>query len=316
MNLYDKASLIITPNAYKVSKMFSLKPTSGAGDFALARASNASRINSVGALESMANNVPRLNYPISGCPSWLFEPQRTNIFLNSLVPVTQSITVVNGSVYTVSISGGTATLSGAGTGSATTGSDRTFTASGTSLTVTISGSPAWCQVELGSYSTSIITTLGTSVTRISDVANLTGASALIGQTEGTMYWGGSTINGVGTDLMIIGTLANSVFIAINSSRQIQLGIRANSSLVVNLASSPIASTSNMKIAVGYKSGDIVVYCNGSAVLTSALTYTFSAAISEVEFGRSFYEAKALQNNSLGLLFSSRLTNSELAALTT
>jgi hypothetical protein len=84
MNLYDKASLILTPNAYKASKLYSLKPTNGAGDFTFSRASTALRRNSSGIWESVANNVPRLSYPIGvGCPSWLLEPQSTNLFFNS-----------------------------------------------------------------------------------------------------------------------------------------------------------------------------------------------------------------------------------------
>jgi hypothetical protein len=44
------------------------------------------RRNSAGLWEEVANNVPRLQYPVGGgCPSWLFEPQATNIFLSSQV---------------------------------------------------------------------------------------------------------------------------------------------------------------------------------------------------------------------------------------
>lgn len=83
-NLYDKASLIITPNAYKASKIYALKPTNGSGDLTFARASSRTRRNSSGAIESLANNVPALDYPVGGgCPAWLFEPQRTNLDPNS-----------------------------------------------------------------------------------------------------------------------------------------------------------------------------------------------------------------------------------------
>ena len=82
-NLYDKASLIITPNAYKASKIYSLKPTNGSGDLTFARASARTRRNSSGVIESLANNVPALEYPASGCPAWSFEVQRTNICIRS-----------------------------------------------------------------------------------------------------------------------------------------------------------------------------------------------------------------------------------------
>jgi hypothetical protein len=78
-NAYDSASLLVTPNGYKASKIYSAKPTDGSGDLAFSRASTAMRRNSAGLWEEVANNVPRLQYPIGGgCPSWLFEPQATN----------------------------------------------------------------------------------------------------------------------------------------------------------------------------------------------------------------------------------------------
>jgi hypothetical protein len=83
-NAYDSASLLVTPNGYKASKIYSAKPTDGTGDLAFSRASTAMRRNSAGLWESVASNVPRLQYPVGGgCPSWLFEPQATNVFLGS-----------------------------------------------------------------------------------------------------------------------------------------------------------------------------------------------------------------------------------------
>lgn len=43
---FDRASLVLTPNGRKESKLYSLKPTSGAGDFAFTRASTATRKDS------------------------------------------------------------------------------------------------------------------------------------------------------------------------------------------------------------------------------------------------------------------------------
>jgi len=85
-NAYDNASLIVTPNGYKASKIYALKPTDGSSDLSFSRASTALRRNSAGLWESVAINIPRLHYPVGGgCPSWLFEPQATNIFLASRV---------------------------------------------------------------------------------------------------------------------------------------------------------------------------------------------------------------------------------------
>ena len=83
MSLLDKASLIVTPNAYKASKLYSVVPSSGAGDMTVVRATTATRVNSAGLIESVPVNVPRIDYTNGSCPSLLVEPQRTNLALNS-----------------------------------------------------------------------------------------------------------------------------------------------------------------------------------------------------------------------------------------
>jgi hypothetical protein len=83
MSLFEQASLIVTPNAFKAGKLYSIKPTSGAGDLDVVRATTATRVNAEGLIESVANNVPRLDYTNGSCPSCLVEPQRTNLLTYS-----------------------------------------------------------------------------------------------------------------------------------------------------------------------------------------------------------------------------------------
>ena len=78
MSLLDTASLIVTPNGYKEGKLYSVIPSDGSGDLSVTRATTATRVNSAGLVESMGNNVPRLDYSNGTCPSLLVEPQRTN----------------------------------------------------------------------------------------------------------------------------------------------------------------------------------------------------------------------------------------------
>jgi hypothetical protein len=77
-------SLALFPSGIKASKVYSVLPTDGSGDFDFSRASSATRVNSEGLIELVTSNVPRLNYPlidgvVQGCPSLLLEPQRINI---------------------------------------------------------------------------------------------------------------------------------------------------------------------------------------------------------------------------------------------
>jgi len=83
MSLLDKASLVITPNATKANKLYSVIPSDGSGDMTVVRATTATRVNSNGLIESVASNVPRIDYTDSTCPSVLIEPQRTNFALRS-----------------------------------------------------------------------------------------------------------------------------------------------------------------------------------------------------------------------------------------
>jgi len=57
MSLLDKASLIVTPNAVKESKLYSVVPSSGAGDMTVVRATTATRVNSANLVEVVPRNL-------------------------------------------------------------------------------------------------------------------------------------------------------------------------------------------------------------------------------------------------------------------
>lgn len=84
MALLDTASLIVTPNGYKASKLYSIVPSDGTGDMTFSRTGNtATRVNSSGLIETVNANIPRLDYLGSTCPKLLMEPQRTNLLTYS-----------------------------------------------------------------------------------------------------------------------------------------------------------------------------------------------------------------------------------------
>jgi hypothetical protein len=81
-------SLALIPSGVKASKVYSVLPTDGTGDFTFSRAGAATRVNKDGLIEEVLSNVPRLNYPlidgvVQDCPSLLLEPERTNLLLRS-----------------------------------------------------------------------------------------------------------------------------------------------------------------------------------------------------------------------------------------
>ena len=75
---YDLASLVVVPSGYKASKVYAQKPLTTDGQLAFTRSTTATRVNSAGLIETVASNVPRLDYLGSSCPRLLLEPQRTN----------------------------------------------------------------------------------------------------------------------------------------------------------------------------------------------------------------------------------------------
>lgn len=82
-----KPKLALVPSA-QGDKFYSVLPSSGVGDFDFTRSGGATRINSQGLIETVADGVSRLNYPlidgkVVGCPSHLLEPQRTNLITYS-----------------------------------------------------------------------------------------------------------------------------------------------------------------------------------------------------------------------------------------
>jgi hypothetical protein len=77
------ASLLLVPSGYKSGKVYSQIPTDGDGDLTFTRASDATRVNSDGEIETVTTGVPRLDYSQGSCPALLLEPQRTNLALRS-----------------------------------------------------------------------------------------------------------------------------------------------------------------------------------------------------------------------------------------
>ena len=75
--------LALIPSGYKSGKVYSILPNDATGDFDFDRASEGTRVRKDGLIEEVTNDVPRLDWYDSNCPSLLLEPQRTNAFTYS-----------------------------------------------------------------------------------------------------------------------------------------------------------------------------------------------------------------------------------------
>ena len=75
--------LATIPSGYKTSKLYSVVPNDGLGDFTFVRTTEATRINEDGLIEALDANIPRLDYSKSGCPELLMERASTNLITYS-----------------------------------------------------------------------------------------------------------------------------------------------------------------------------------------------------------------------------------------
>ena len=176
---------------------------------------------------------------------------------------------------------------------------------------------AWgVSLEQGSFVSSYIPTTTAAVTRLADLASKTGISSLIGQTEGTMFFGFNLTRYNDTKTLgsiDVGDISNFITITISSGIP-RFTVRQSGSSTLLFSSTQLAF-GNHKLAVGYKSGDYVMYINGTQVGTSSSTIYPVGTLTRYALSNSQYGDLADSYNQAAL-FPPRLTNAQLAELTT
>lgn len=203
------------------------------------------------------------------------EEARTNLFLNSLAPVTQTITVSNATVYTVSLwaTGGTLTLSGAGSGTVNANGSITFTSSSTSLTVTcnsLSGAFQCVNVEAGAFKTSPISTAGASAARNGDAVTLANALNYISLAASGLFVEWDELvgpSGASRRLFDIRVDASNIIVAnILSTGTIQFLLNRAGVGQCNLASTnAVAAGNRYKAAVRWAANDMALQVTSSLI---------------------------------------------------
>ena len=175
------------------------------------------------------------------------------------------------------------------------------------------------QLEVGSIATSYIPTTTTSATRNADVVTLSGAvSGCIGQTEGTIYLETNSLVSGASDLFCFArATTNTVSISKNSTNIIQAIVYTSGPSPAFFIAASGTVLGNLKIAFAYKTGESALYINGVPIGTSSTAFSFAAALSEININSTgFFEGRGNQRISALSLYTTRLTNAELAALTT
>ena len=178
------------------------------------------------------------------------------------------------------------------------------------------------QLETGSVATSYIPTTTAAVTRNADVVSVSGAvSGSIGQTQGTIYAELDIRNLTTADFARIVTLretanANNFFeIEKRSSTQLRISARLNSGTTTTFLTHPNAfQLGTNKIAFAYQDGNYAMGFNGVVATSSQAGMT--ASLNQVILGSSSSSVAQLNDRIRAVaLYTTRLTNAELAALT-
>jgi len=189
-------------------------------------------------------------------------------------------------------------------------------------TTSVNGYFWGAQAEASSYPTSYIPTTTASATRVADACYKTGISSLIGQTEGVLFaefdMTTNANSGAYQTIINIATDANNSIDILKNNTTSELYIFAINGGVIQVNSVGIAGTNILgrhKIALAYKSNDYVCYLDGVQVFTD--TSASVPACSNLYLG-AYLGASNQLGGTIGeaVLFPTRLTNAELASLTT
>ncbi len=178
------------------------------------------------------------------------------------------------------------------------------------------------QIEQGSYSTSLINTSGTAVTRNADVCNNSGSAQDFNSEEGVLYaeFQDNFLNEGSFRLISINNAASD-----SDANSVTIGFKNTGDFYFRVKSPSGTYTSQLidanlnefyKVALKYKSGDIAIWINGVEVDTDTTAFSFAAILDNLSFdyngngGLPFYgKAKNLQ------VFTEALGDTELMTLT-
>ena len=176
-------------------------------------------------------------------------------------------------------------------------------------------------IEEKAFSTSYISTTGSTVTRAAETCDSAGNSTVFGDSEGVLYAEMAKNNGTQYSLVslqkpsITNTYAYIGFL--NNTTQIKAEVKVAGTAAFSKTRTFSDTSQYFKIALKYKSGDYALYINGHKTDTGTSTTIFSDGdLQELEFGnhnnstfRYYGKIKNVQ------VYNTALTDAELIELT-
>jgi hypothetical protein len=178
------------------------------------------------------------------------------------------------------------------------------------------------QVELGAIPTSFIPTTTAAATRNAEVISLSGAvSGCIGQTEGTIYAEVDLRNITGNKVIVNlsnGTADYRLLLQIQTTNT--LYFYSNNGGATTAIATGTVTTGTHKIAASYSSGNVQMYLDGSFLASGTMSNYPTVSLTDVAIGTRIssgvYGLFFNDRIRAAALYTTRLTNTELAALTT
>jgi hypothetical protein len=175
------------------------------------------------------------------------------------------------------------------------------------------------QIEAGSYPTSYIPTTSAAVTRNADLISKTGISSLIGQTEGVIFadfvWEGSTTGAADYPLLVYGSSYGN-FVALSTFNNTNaMYVYVGGANVVAINGTTFVNGQRYKIAMAYKLNDFVYYLNGTQMGTDT-NAGVPSSMANLRTDTPYGGKSTSQKYNSVIFFPTRLTNAELATLTT
>ena len=175
------------------------------------------------------------------------------------------------------------------------------------------------QLEVGSYATTLIKTSGSSVTRNKDACSISNVADRIGQTEGVVYaeidYTPHSINYESIASLQGTSTQQYIEFYFNSNNRLGVGIYNGGAIQLSFTSA-VQTKGIKKIAIAYKANDFAIYLNGvqlhtdnsgSVPPTSSLGLGMNYALNNYQLSQPIKQFQ---------LYNTRLSNSELATLTT
>jgi len=387
-DIYQKASLVQIPSGYKSGTIYSVVPNNGDGDFTVTVDADATRVNKDGLIESVAADVPRLNYDFTNPqdPHLLLEPTRTNECLYSKTLSSWS-ELNGGSLQTItdndaiapdgSLTASTITFTDTGTSLLRQFSNKAYTSNkhsssfyakkisgngsvffgitdteteftptdewiryevnnvtptdiGTNLFLDLNFDcsegdkiAVWgMQLEEGTYSTSVVETEGSAVTRTADTCSLPNYSNLPTDYPLTVYWKGQVkeFNGFNCAFSIYKDGASGEFLTVsfNTASQILVRRAYGGSEDVDFINYSYSLGDILKIGIKFTSATTFkLFINGSEIYEETSGTSKIWDFNSVLIGQLRIASDTGNRNPCDvlMLFNEELTDSELQTLT-